>query len=322
MKIDITRRRLSLAAGACLVGTGTASLAEPAFPDHPPRVVVPFAPGGANDVAIRMFGALLERRLGQPLVIDNRPGASGNIAASYAERQAPDGYTLLLGNLGLMVHNPLIYPKPGFDAAGFVPVSCVAETIMVVKVAGTSKFRTLKDLVEYGKSHPGRLNFGSVGTGSPLHLAAELLKRTLGFSAVHVAYSGGGPMTTALMGEEVDFVVDPLVNVGTRVRGLAVLDARRRDAFPGVPTIEEAGYPAVNANSWIALFAPKGTPDAVVKRLAAEAAVVARDPQLRERMQKAGLEPCEGGAGPLRQRIAASRQLWEPLIKQLKIQVD
>jgi tripartite-type tricarboxylate transporter receptor subunit TctC len=296
--------------------------AQAAYPVKPVRVVVPFASGGANDLVIRLIGERLQRDLGQPFVVDNRPGANGNIAAAGVERAAADGHTLLMGNLGLMVHNHVLYPKPGFDRANFIPVSCMVETVMVLKVPPGSQFQSARGLVTYAKANPGKLNYASVGNGSAIHLGAEMLMNKLGITAVHIPFNGGGQMMTAVMSGTVDFVVDPLTYGDGKVRALAVLDARRKAVLPDTPTIEEAGFPPVNANSWIGLFAPKGTPDAVISSLSGRIEAALKETAVRDTLLKAGLQPCEGGQAKFVDRIRESEKLWEPLVRSLNIKLD
>jgi len=313
-------------AQVCLLAVGAlfslGAAAQAAYPVKPVRVVVPFAPGGANDLVIRLIGERLQNDLGQPFVVENRPGANGNIAAAGVERATPDGYTLLMGNLGLMVHNHVLYPRPGFDRTNFVPVSCMVETVMALKVPPGSRFQSTRDLVAYAKANPGKLNYASVGTGSAIHLGAEMLMNRLGFTAVHIPYNGGGPMIAAVLSGTVDFVVDPLTYGDGKVRALAVLDGRRKAGMPDVPTVEEAGFPAVNANSWIGLFAPRGTPDSVVSTLSSRIEAALKAPAVRETLTKAGLQPCDGGQAQFVQRVRDSEKVWEPLVRSLNIKLD
>jgi tripartite-type tricarboxylate transporter receptor subunit TctC len=285
--------------------------------------VVPFAPGGANDVVIRIVGDVAQKKLGQPFIVDNRPGAAGNIAAANVERSTPDGYSMLMGNLGLIVHNPLLYPKPGFDAASLVPVACMALTTMVVKVPAASPFKSFQDLVAYAKANPGKLSYASVGNGSVIHLGTELLLSSLGLSALQIPYTGGGPMANAVMAGDVDFVADPLVYGGDRIRALAVLDSRRKATYPDAPAITELGYPLVDASSWIGLFAPRGTPSQAVEALGREMTAALKSPDVREKLQKAGMEPCDdAGPAAFAERIKASQALWTPLIRKLNIKIE
>jgi len=311
---------LSLFASAALLSLGVA--AQAAYPVKPVRVVVPFAAGGANDLVIRLIGERLQADLGQPFVVENRAGANGNIAAAGVERSAPDGYTLLMGNLGLMVHNHVLYPKPGFERTNFVPVNCMVETVMALKVPPGSRFQSTRDLVTFAKANPGKLNYASVGIGSAIHLGAEMLMNKLGITAVHIPYTGGGPMIAAVMGGTVDFVVDPLTYGEGRVRALAVLDGKRKAGMADVPTMEEAGFPTVNANSWIGLFAPRGTPDTIVSALSTRIEAALKEPAVRETLIKAGLQPCDGGQAQFVQRIRDSERLWEPLVRGLNIKLD
>ncbi len=293
------------------------------YPSQPVRVVVPFAPGGANDAVIRIIGESVQQSLGQPFVVENRPGAAGNIAAAHVERSSADGYSLLMGNLGLIVHNPLIYPKPGFDAAALMPVACMALTTMVVKVPAASPFKTFHDLMAHAKEHPGKLNYASVGNGSVNHLGTELLLARLGLRATNIPYNGGGPMANAVMAGEVDFSVDPLVYGGDRIRALAVLDTKRKPTAPNAPAITELGLPLVDASSWIGLFAPPGTSPAIVETLARESVKALRRTDVREKLQRAGLEPCDDAdSAEFARRIKGSQALWSPLIRQLNIKID
>lgn len=307
-------------AAAALLSLG--ATAQAAYPVKPVRVVVPFAAGGANDLVIRLIGERLQNDLGQPFVVENRAGANGNIAAAGVERATPDGHTLLMGNLGLMVHNHVLYPKPGFERTNFIPVSCMVETVMVLKVPPSSRFQSTRDLVAFAKANPGKLNYASVGVGSAIHLGAEMLMNKLGITAVHIPYTGGGPMIAAVMGGTVDFVVDPLTYGEGKVRALTVLDSKRKAGLADVPTIEEAGFPSVNANSWIGLFAPRGTPDTVISTLSTRIEAALKEPAVRESLIKAGLQPCDGGQASFVQRVRDSERLWEPLVRGLNIKLD
>lgn len=316
-------RRLAQIGMLAAAWLGAASAhGQAAYPSKPVRVVVPFAAGGANDLVIRLFADRLQKDLGQPFYVDNRPGANGNIAAAGVERGAADGYSLLMGNLGLMVNNPILYAKPGFQPASFVPVSCMAEAVMVLKVPASSKFQSVRDLVTFAKANPGKLSYASVGIGSPMHLGVELLMQKLGFTAVQIPYNGGGALMTAVLSSTVDFVVDPLTYGEGKVRALAVLDTRRKAGLPAVPTIEETGFPPVTASSWIGLFAPRGTPDDIVATLSTRIGAALEDTAIHEALVKAGLQPCQGGKAQFAERIRASEKLWVPLVRQLNIKLD
>lgn len=318
----VQRRLAGLGILAAAALQSSFASAQVAYPSKPVRVVVPFASGGANDLVIRLIGERLQRDLGQPFVVDNRPGANGNIGAAFVERAVTDGHTLLMGNLGLMVHNHVLYPKPGFDRANFIPVSCLVEAVMVLKVPAGSKFQTVRDLVAFGKANPGKLNYASVGTGSAIHLGAEMLKHRLGFTAVHIPYNGGGAMMAGVMAKDVDFVVDPLTYGEGKVRPLAVLSAQRKAGLMDVPTIQEAGFPAVEANSWIGLFAPRGTPGDVVSTLSTRISAALSEPAVRDALVKAGLQPCDPGQAKFVERIRESEKLWVPVVRSLNIKID
>jgi tripartite-type tricarboxylate transporter receptor subunit TctC len=265
------------------------------FPTKPVRIVVPYPPGGGVDVVARLLSAGLGPRLGQPVLVESRAGASGNIGVEHVAKSAPDGYTMLLNTVAQAI-TPSTYTKLPFDPVNdFAPVTQVSRTTLVL--AGSPKFaaRNVKDLIAAAKAEPGKLNYASSGLTNPLHLAVELLKFSTGTDIVAVPYNGDGPMLAAIMSGEVQIGVVSLASAANhvkagRLRPLGVTTRQRSDALPDVPTIGET-IPGYELTSWQALFVPVKTPREIVSRLQRETASVLKEPQIREKFQGFGAEP-------------------------------
>lgn len=251
------------------------------YPAKPIRMVVAFAAGGAPDLIGRTVGQKLSESIGQPVIVDNRAGATGNVGAEIVARANPDGYTLFMATLSVAI-SPAFYKSLPFDPVkSFAPVGMVASVPLVLVVHPSLPARNVKELIELARSKPGSLNYATVGSGSPQHLSAELFKATAGVNLVHVPYKGGAQATTAVLsGESHLFFAGmppalPHVKAG-RLRALAVSTAKRSVSAPDVPTVMEAGLPGFEADNWNALLAPHGTPQAVVSRLNRELAKIPR----------------------------------------------
>ena len=285
-----------IAAAAML---GALSLAGPGFAqDYPSksiRIVVPYPPGGGVDVVARLLAANLPARLKQPVVVDNRAGAFGNIGIDHVAKSAPDGYTFLLNTVGQSI-TPSTYTRLPFDPVNdFAPVTQVSRTTLVLIAPVTLQARNVKELVALARSQPGKLNYGSTGLTNPLHLAMEMLKLATGADIVPVPYKGDGPIYAAMLGGQVQMAVMPLASAAGhlkagRLRVLAVTNAQRSAALPGVPTIAET-IPGVQVTSWQGLFAPAKTPREAISRMQQETAAVLKLPQVREKFQGFGAEP-------------------------------
>src|SRR4051812_24602756 len=291
---------LILALVALLACTSPAT-AQP-YPTKPIRFLVPFPPGGGNDTMARTFGQKMSERLGQPIVIDNRAGAGGNIGAETAARALPDGYTIFLGGVGSHGINPNLMQKPTYDPIkDFAPVSLIASAPMPVIVPLSLPAKSMNDFVQLAKARPGELNFASSGAGSIAHLAAELLNSMAKIKLEHVPYKGTGPALTDLLGGRVQVMFNstvsamPQVRAG-KVRALAITAAKRSPALPDIPTVAESGVPGYEAASWYGMLAPANTPRPIVMKLNGEVAHIAQLPEVRERLAADAADP--GGNSP------------------------
>ncbi len=290
------------------------------FPSRPIRMIVPYPPGGGTDTAARPIAQKMTESLGQAVIVDNRPGASEVIGTEAAARAAPDGYTLLLTTNAFAI-NPSLQPKLPYDPArDFTPVSPLVTTPFMLVANPRLPVKSVVELVELAKAQPGKLNFASLGNGTPHHLAMEWLKLLAGVDIVAVPYKGVGPGLAAVMAGEVELMFTGLtaglvqVN-GGKVRALAVSTARRAPAAPDVPTIAEAGYPEYEALAWYGILAPAGTPAPVISRLNAEFAKALNAPDIRERFAKIGVDPAPGSPADLLAMIRKETELWARVIK-------
>jgi len=265
------------------------------YPARPVRMIVPFPPGGGTDILARIVSQKLGERLGQQVIVDNRPGAATNIGMELAARSAPDGYTLLMASIGLAA-NPSLYPKLGFDPlVDLAPVTLVAMAPTVLSVHPSVPARTVKQLVSLVQSKPGALNYGSFGGGSGAHLAAELFKLTTGLDIVHVPYKGGGPAITALMSGEVQMVFSSMLPViphlkSGRLAAIAIASAKRTTALPELPTFREFGID-YETGTWFGVLVPAGPRREIITGLNEEIVRILRLPDVQERIAGEGAEP-------------------------------
>jgi tripartite-type tricarboxylate transporter receptor subunit TctC len=317
-------RKLALAAVAA--AWITPALAQ-SYPDKPVRIMAPFPPGGLVDVLARALGDEMSKSLGQPVIVENKPGAGGNIGAAEVAKAAPDGYTLLMTSPGIQSINQFLYKSMPFDPEkAFVPISMVADMTMLVAVHPKTGIKDLKGLLDHARANPGKLNFGSAGIGTTGHLGQELLVHVGKIKITHVPYRGAAPAVKDLIAGQIDGTVDnpPTViahiKAGT-ITALAVAGRQRVAVLPNVPTAAEAGLPGWEASSWFGLVAPAGTPPAIVKRLHTEVAKAMKSPviqRLSERgMRMVGNSPEEFGAF-----IVAERKKWGEIIKAADIKVQ
>jgi tripartite-type tricarboxylate transporter receptor subunit TctC len=292
------------------------------YPVRPVRLVLGFAPGGASDTMARVVAIRLSENLGQPVVIDNRAGAGGNIAAEIVAHSAPDGYTMLLGNNGILAVNVSLYPKLGFDPVkDFAPVVLIASqpNILVVHPAVTAG--SVKDLVALAKSKPGQLNYASPGNGTTGHLAGELFKRMVGVEYTIIPFKGGGPAALAMLSGECQFTfatalsVQPHIKAG-KLRALAVTTAKRSASFPGLPTVAEAGVPGFDAITWHGIVVPAGTPKPVIARLNGEFNKLLQAADMRERLMVLGSDIIGGEPKQLTDYMRVEIPRWAKVIKE------
>jgi tripartite-type tricarboxylate transporter receptor subunit TctC len=311
-----------------LVLQGTLVLAQ-AWPQKPVRVIVPFAPGGASDLMPRLVGEKLTSIWGQPVVIENRPGAAGNLGMEAGAKAPADGYTLLSAPNGNLVVNPHMYSKLAYDVfRDLAPVTRIAAVQNVLVVHTDVLAKTARELIALAKAKPGTLNFASPGNGSQAHVAVELLKMQLGLDLVHVPYQGVGPAMKDLLGGRIQLMIAqvpsalPHIKAGT-LRALGVASAAPLEALPGVPTIASAAeLPGFEAVSWYALMAPAGTPRDVIAKIHADVARVLQMPDVRERLAAMGAEPSGESPADLASRVKAEYDRWGDVVRKANIRAD
>jgi len=316
-------RLLSLTVGSLVGITLAASsvFAQVAYPTRPIRLIVPFAPGGTTDVLARILGERLHQTLGQPIVIENRGGAGGNIGADAVAKAAPDGYTLLMGTVGTHAINPSLYPKMPFDPlTDFAPVAFAAAVPNVMVVSPKAvKATTVQEFIAEAKK-AGNFSVASSGVGSSIHLTGELFKQVTGLEMTHVPYRGAGPALNDLIGGQVQVMFDNLpssiqhVRAGT-LRALAVSSANRAPALPEVPTLAESGLAGFEATSWFALFTPKGTPAEIIAKLNAEVRNALSSPELKKRVEDLGGEVRLMSPNELMDYVRQEHEKWAKVVK-------
>ncbi len=311
-----------------LAGLAAHSAGAQDYPTHSIRLIVPFAPGGVTDTSARAITDRLSARLGQQVVIDNRPGANGNIGSEQVARAAPDGYTLLLGFDGTLVINPHVYARVPFDTVNdFAPITKLGDASLIVLAATNLPVKTFAELLAYSKTHPGSLSYGTSGTGSTPHVAGELLKIQTGIDMVHIPYKGGGPAISDLVGGQLPLVFTAIASAqqfvkNGRANAIAVASRARSDALPSVPTLIESGVPGFESYSWVALLAPAHTPSAIVDRLQRATALVLREPEVRERYAVLGIDPVGNSPAQFAEQLRSDLQKWGGVVKQAGIRLE
>lgn len=316
-------RRRSLAAAAMMAGLvprpGTAQ--EATYPDRPIRLVVPFPAGGATDVVVRLLGERMSQSLGQAVVVENRTGAAGTVGAAAVARSRPDGYTILAGSLGSNLIAPLLMREPPFDPlTDFEFISTIGTTPTALLVRADGPIHSVEDLLAILRREPGRQSYSSAGTGSPMHLSGVLLGIASRTEAVHVPYRGEAPAVTDMIAGQVLFCFSPSSSAvgyvrGGRVRALAVASRQRVEGLPNVPTMAEVGLPEVEAYTWQGLFAPRGTPRAIVERLNRALRAAAEDPAVRARAIEIGVPVAGSTPEAFRAEIEADLRKWSGVIR-------
>ena len=301
--------------------------AAPAYPTKPVRVIVPFAAGGGADVIARMVFAKVTEKLGKSFVIDNRGGAGGITGTDAVAKAAPDGYTLLLGQTGPNAINPALFDKLPYDPIrDLAPVTQLTSYPYVIVVNPSVPAKTLKELVAIAKQKPGSISFGTAGMGSSGQLAAELLMRSADIKMEHIPYKGAGPALVDTVGNVVSLTfgdaasATPLVNSG-RLRALAVTGAHRSRLLPDVPTVAEGGYPGAQALAWHAVYAPARTPVDIIRKLNLELVAVLKDPEVREKLDKDGIEPVGSSPEAFGAYTRAEIKKWRDLVKAANIKL-
>lgn len=315
----IDRRGLLGASLAC--GVMRTALAQPVWPDRPVRVVVPFPPGGSNDIVARLLCETLRERTGQPWLVENRSGAGGNIGSDAVAKSAPDGTTLLLTAPGPLTINNALFPSMLYLAArDFVPLALIASVPIVLMTGPDLAAGDVKALIALAKARPGQIAFGSSGNGTTNHLAGELFRSMAGIDIVHVPYRGAAPAMTDLVGGQIGMLFDnlpavlPQVRDG-RVRALAVAGAKRAEALPSVPTMAEAGLPGFQAEAWFGIVGPTGMAPALCGRLTALVSEALSDPGLRTKLASTGAEPGSLVGDAFGAFLARERETWSQVIE-------
>ena len=294
--------------------------AADAYPNKPIRMVVPYPPGGPTDLTARVVAAEMNQVLGQTIVVDNKPGASGMIGAESVAKADPDGYTFL-ANASLHVINPAIYPDMRFDAVkDFVPITQLARVPLVLVVPTNSPIKSIKDLVDYAKQHPDKLNFASAGNASAQQLAGESFKIFAGINMQHVPYKGSAPALADLVGGQVQLMFDsmpsaiPFIKSG-KLRPIAVTTSTRAKALPDLPTIAESGYPGFDISTWYGFWAPKGTPPAIVAKLSDAAAKVLKQDGVISKYESMGAEPIGSSPAEFAKFNETEAAKWLDIVK-------
>ncbi|HET9205038.1 MAG TPA: tripartite tricarboxylate transporter substrate binding protein [Burkholderiaceae bacterium] len=324
-----TRRGLlgSLAA----LGAGTAwpwARAQEVYPSRPVRLVVPFTPGGVTDSSGRVVADFLGKRLGQQVVVDNKPGASGNIGTAQVVNAAPDGYTLLLAFDGTMVINPHVFAKVPFDTMkDFAPVGKIGNATLILVAHPDVPAKTLQELIALSKTRTGGLAYGTSGIGGTPHVAGEMLAQRTGAKLEHVPYKGGGQAMTDVMGGAIPLVYTAVAGAqghvkAGKLKAIAVSSAKRSGSLPDVPTFIESGVPDFVADSWVGLLAPGKTPAPILTRLNSELNAVLNDPALQERLATLGIEATPGSPEQFRDQMQRDLAAYGPIVKSAGIKVE
>jgi len=318
---------LRLCSGVILATGLIAGAAAQDYPVRPIRIVVAYTPAGATDILARAVGQKMSDAWGQPVIIDNRPGAAGNIGTELAAKAPADGYTLLMATAGSHGINPGLYRKLTWDPKDFTAVSLVAMVPNIMVVNPALPVKTVKDFIAHAKAHPGKLSYGSPGLGSTAHLSMELFKSMTGIDLVHVPYKGSAGVMADVMGGQIAVAIDnippylPQVKAG-KLRALAVSPAARTPAAPDLPTIAEAGVPGYEAVAWFGLVAPAATPKPVIAKLATETQRILKLPDVRERIAGLGAEVVGNTPDEFNAFIKSELAKWAKVIKDARVELQ
>jgi tripartite-type tricarboxylate transporter receptor subunit TctC len=326
MKLASLKVAACVCACSSVAALSLASLAQDAYPGKPVRIIVPFAAGGVADALPRIVGQKLGESWGKPVIVENRPGASGNIGMELGARAAPDGYTLVLAPTGNLTVNPSLFPKLAFDTyQDLTPITVLASSPNVLVVHPAVPAKTFKELVAYAKANPGKLNFASPGDGSGAHLAGELLNLEAGIKTVHVPYKGMAPAVSDLVGGNVQMMFAGVSTALPHIRSgklvaLAIASPRRSPQLPDVPTVAESGLPGFDVTSWYGLVVRSGTPADVVQKLYRDIAEVLGQEDVRTKLADLGLEPVGNSPEAFGSMIKTESRKWSDIVRRANIQ--
>jgi tripartite-type tricarboxylate transporter receptor subunit TctC len=316
-----------LAICACLP-VSLPALAQQDYPNKPIRLVVPFATAGVTDTSARVLADKLSRQMNAQVIVDNRPGASGNIGTQQVAASAPDGYTLLLGFDGTMVINPFVFPKVPFDTQkDFIPVTKMGDAALVLVAHPSVPAKNLAELVAYSKANPGKLSFGNSGTGGTTHVAGELLKQRTGLDMTHIPYKSGGQAVADCIGGQVPLVYSAVAGAHAHVKsgrltGIGVSAARRVSSLPAVPTFIEQGVAGFDVASWVGILVPAKTPRPIVDRLNRELVQALRDPEVVAKYETLGIDVVANSPEQFGEQIKNDLARWKGVVEQAKIKLE
>ncbi len=314
------------AAAAVLIAQASVPLAL--YPNKTIRLIVPYPPGGGNDTLARIFGQKLTEAWGQQVIVDNRPGAATTIGTALAARANPDGYTLLLSSIASHGVSPSLYRNPGYDPIkDFAPITLLAVAPMVLGVNPSRAINSVQDLIKLAKSRPGTLKYATAGSGSPMHMGAEIFRDLTGTDMIHVPYSGGGPALISLIGGETDIAFDTAASIlphvrSGKLRALGMVRASRLAEYPNIPTFAEAGLPAYEANAWYSVHAPAGTPAAVILKINQALVRAIRSPDVAEKLRQLGSDGVGDTPEQFGAFVRAELEKYAKLIKKAGIKVE
>jgi tripartite-type tricarboxylate transporter receptor subunit TctC len=321
-------RLLVAAAAALLALAAIPAAAQAPYPSKPLRFIVPFPPGGATDIITRVIAQKLSEQVGQPVIVENRPGAGGAIGSDLVAKAAPDGYTLLMATTSTHSIGPTLNPKTPYNVErDFAPVSELATSTNVLVVSPALGVGSVKELIAAAKARPGQLNFASSGTGTIVHLTGELFKSMAGIDVVHVPYKGTALAQPDLMSGQVSMIFDNIVSAmpnlkAGKVKALAVTGRKRSALLPELPTVSEAGVPGFASDAYFAVFVPAATPRPIVERLNAELVKALQNPEVREQLARQGAEPVGGTPAALAATVKAETEKWARVIKQANVKLE
>ena len=298
------------------------------YPNKPVRLIVPFATGGVTDTSARVIADKLSRQIGQQVIVENRPGGSGNPGTQYVGQSAPDGYTLLLAFDGTMVINPFVFPKIPFDTVkDFQPITKLGDAALVLVAHPSVPAKNFAELLAYSKANPGKLSFGHSGTGGTTHVAGELLKQRSGLDMLHIPYKSGGQAVVDAIGGQVPLAYSAVAGAHAHVksgklRAIGVSSLKRISSLPDAATFDEQGVTGFEAVSWVGIMAPAKTPRAIVERLQRELAALLKEADTRERFATLGIEPVGNTPEQFAEQIKSDLARWGKVVEQAKIKVE
>jgi tripartite-type tricarboxylate transporter receptor subunit TctC len=327
-KAMIRRSFLVAACAALLAPLLAAAQSPPPWPARTVTLIVPFAAGGTTDIVARLVGARLARTWGQSVVVENRPGAGGNIGGAVVAKAAPDGYTLLVPSGSILTVNPYLYQDMGFDARkDLAPITSMASGPMIVVVHPSVPAKTLRELIDHAKANPGTVNMGSAGIGSQVHMAGEGFADAAGIDVKHVPYKGEALAYNDLIGGQIQLIVGNIAAASGfaragKLRALAVTSKERSKMLPEVPTAEEAGLPGFESTGWFGLMAPAGTPNAIVDRIQADTARVLADPEVQTALATQGMTAIGSTPAEMAAQIAEESKKWSRVVTNRKLKAN